>query len=67
MSKKELEKIYEEYQNSLKKAPDEVRDAYRAMEDAIERYICAIEEWTFRTTFEFALDYAARIETKKAV
>lgn len=44
-----------------------VRDAYEALHDALMDYLDAIEEWKFRTVFEFALDYAARAEKKKAV
>lgn len=67
MSKKELEKIYDEYQENLEQAPDTVRDAYQGMCEAFEKYLCAIEEWTFRTAFEFGLDYAAKTEMRKAV
>lgn len=67
MSEKQWEKIYGEYQESLKQAPETVSDAYQEMDDAIEKYICAVEEWTFRTAFQFGFDYATRTETRKAV
>lgn len=65
MSNKEFEKIYEEYNESLGTAPDSVRSAYQAMNDAFEKYLCAVEEWTFRTAFEFGQNYAARAEMRK--
>lgn len=65
MSKKEFEKIYEEYNESLETAPAKVRNAYQAMHNAFEEYLCAIEEWTFRTAFEFGQNYAAKTENKK--
>jgi len=67
MSEKEFEKIYDEYREGLDTAPDSVRNAYSTLHDAFENYLCAIEEWTFRTAFEFALDYVAKTEMKKAV
>ncbi|MCI8374908.1 MAG: hypothetical protein HFI29_05655 [Lachnospiraceae bacterium] len=67
MGKKELEKIYEEYCENLGEAPDSVKNAYQAMHDAFEEYLCAVEEWTFRTAFEFGLNYAAKAEMRKAV
>ena len=42
-------------------------DAYHALHNAFEEYLCAIEEWRFCTAFEFGLDYAARAEIRKAV
>ena len=65
MINKEFEKIYEEYNGSLGTAPESVRNAYSAMHDAFDEYLCAVEEWTFRTAFEFGRNYAAREEMKK--
>lgn len=65
MGNKEFEKIYEEYNESLGTAPESVRNAYHAMHVAFEEYLCAIEEWTFRTAFEFGQNYAAIAEMKK--
>lgn len=65
MSKKEFERIYEDYNENLGQAPERVRNAYQAMYNAFEEYLCAIEEWTFRTVFEFGRDYAAEAEVKK--
>lgn len=67
MNEKQWKKLYGEYQESLEQAPETVREGYQEMEDAIERYICAVEEWTFRTAFKFGVDYAATTVTRKAV
>lgn len=67
MSEKQWEKIYDEYRESLEQGPDSVRDAYQEMNEAFEKYLCAIEDWTARTAFQFGFDYAARTETRKAV
>lgn len=42
-------------------------DAYHALHKAFEEYLCAIEEWRFRTASEFGLDYASRADIRKAV
>lgn len=65
MSDKEFEKIYEEYSENVGQAPDRVKDAYSAMHDAFEEYLCAVEEWTIRSAFEFGRDYATKAESKK--
>lgn len=65
MIDKEFEKIYEEYNESLGTAPESVRNAYDAMHDAFEEYLCAVDEWIFRTAFEFGQNYAAIAEMKK--
>ena len=67
MTEKEFNKIYDEYNENLGHAPERVTNAYQAMHDAFEEYLCAIEEWTFRTAFEFGRDYAAKTEMRKAV
>lgn len=67
MSNKEFEKIYEEYCEGLGTAPDSVRNAYQAMHNAFEEYLCAVEEWTFRTSFEFGQNYVAKAEIRKVV
>lgn len=67
MSNKEFEKIYDEYNESLGTAPESVRNAYRAMHDAFEGYLCAVEEWTFRTAFEFGQNYVSKPDVRKAV
>ncbi len=65
MSDKEFEKIYEEYNENLESAPESVKKAYQMMWEGFETYLCAVEEWTFRTAFEFGCDYAAKAESKK--
>lgn len=68
MSKKKFEEIYEEFCENSESAPERVKSAYQAMHDAFEEYLCAVEEWTFRKSLEFALDYAAKTEiSRKAV
>ena len=67
MGKKEFEKIYEEYNESLETAPESVRNAYQAMHSAFEECLCAIEEWTFRTSFEFGQNYGSKSDIRKAV
>lgn len=67
MSKKEFGKIYGEYGENLEQAPERVRNAYQAMQDAFEEYLCAVEEWTFRTAFELGQNYAEKAEIGKVV
>ena len=63
----EFDSIYAEYCENLGAAPKQVKDAYQVLRDAFEEYLCASEEWRFRSAFEFGLDYAARTDIRKAV
>lgn len=67
MSEKEFKKVYETYCENLGQAPDSVRDSYKAMHDAFEEYLCTLEEWAFRTAFEFGQNYTVASGMGKAV
>lgn len=55
-------KIYEECLDNVPLPPETVKESYSKMEDAIETYILAVEEYTFRYAYEFG--YKAGMEAK---
>ncbi len=67
MNEKEFKEIYSEFWENMEQAPDKVRNAYKVLDNALESYLCAVEEWIFRNAFEFTMNYAADLEMKKVV
>lgn len=56
LTDKELEKIYEDYlENGTEYASQGVRDAYHALQTALENYVCAIQQDQFQMTYRYAL------------
>ena len=53
-------KIYEECLDKMPTVPKSVSESNSKMEDAIEEYILAVEEYTFRYAYEFG--YKAGVE-----
>ena len=51
-TEEELKALYRDFlENDIEPAPDSVREAYRAMRNAFEEYLCAIEEDIFINGF----------------
>ncbi len=53
-------KIYSECMEDAPQAPKEIKDAFSAMHDAFEEYLCAIGEYNFRYAYQCGYKAAMR-------
>lgn len=58
MSKEKWEQIYEKYCEQRATVTDDVREAYKNLNDAFDVYLSAISEDEFRNAFMYGYMYA---------
>lgn len=61
MSKKMMEKLYDEYCENRATASEDVRKTYNEMHTAFDKYLNAVQEDEFRNAFMFGYTYGLKV------
>ena len=67
MSNEEFEEMYTDYLENCESAPDKVRNAYSALQDAFDEYLDVLNEYLVRSAFQYILNRPDGTEMRKVV